>query len=207
MFLQPLFRRSFLIVVSCLLVVMGATATIHAVRAAFAQRFYLEAKYGLFRGLKREKLPIEISDDVAAQAYRAYKLYPENYYFPTYAANRALVDAMQEATDSVAFNECLSRADYFVRLALVINPYETECRMLYATVLAEDGRVQEAIAYWRDEVLEREYWNPDNHNFMAQLYLRSSRIEDMKAAVDELAFVNDKEIRNALRQLKKAMGQ
>jgi len=203
--LQPLFRRRFRMVAACLLVVLGAAAAVHSIRAAFAQRLYLETKYGMFRGLKNEKRPIEASDAVAATVFRAYKVYPENYYFPTYAANRALVDAMQ-ATDSEAFNEYLTRADYFVRLALAINPYEAESRMLHATILAEGGRLQEAIAYWRDEVLEREYWNPDNHNFMARLYLRSSLIEDMKAAIGELSFVNDQETRKELRQLKKAMG-
>lgn len=191
-------------VVSCLLVVFGAAGAVHAVRAAFAQRIYLKTKYGMFRGLQKEKRPIEASDAVAAQAYRAYKFYPENYYFPTYAANRALVDAMQ-ATDSAMFNEHLSRADYWVRLALAINPYEAESRMLHATILAEGGRLQEAIAYWRDDVLDREFWNPGNHNFMARLYLRSSRIQDMKAAIAELSLVNDNETRKELRQLKKAM--
>lgn len=192
-------------VVACLLVVLGATACVHAVRAAFAQRLYLETKYGMFRHLKWETLPVLASEDVAARAFRGHKLYPENYYFPTYAAKQALVDAMQ-AKDSAAFTEHLSRADYLIRLAVAINPYEAESRMLNAVIMAEDGRLQEAIAYWRDEVLDREYWNPDNHNFMARLYLRSSRTEDMKAAIGELPLVNDREMREQLRELKKAMG-
>lgn len=205
MLLQPLFRRRFRMVVSCLLVVLGATAAVHAIRATLAQRLYLETKYGFFRDLKREKLPVQNSEDAADRAYRAYKLYPENYYFPTYAAKLALTDAML-ATHSAAFNEHLSRADYLIRLAVAINPYEAESRMLNATIMAEDGRLQEAIAYWRDEVLEHEYWSPDNHNFMAQLYLRSLRTQDMKAAVGELPLVNDREIREELRKLQKEMG-
>ena len=203
---SPLFRRRFRMVVSCLLIVAGAFGTVYATKASLAQRLYLKTKYGLFRGLEREIPSTAEGLEVAARAYRAYALYPKNYYFPTYAAKCALEDATA-AGNSADFRSHLTRAIYFSKLALALNPYEAEVRMLYTLILAEDGKPDEAIAYWRDEVLEREFWNSGNHNFMARLYLRSSKIDDMKAAVAELPFVSDADMKKTLQQLKKGLGQ
>lgn len=203
---SPLFRRRFRLVVSCLLIVAGAAGAVHAVKASLAQRLYLETKYGFFRNLKSEKPAVTAGVEVGVRAYRAYALYPNNYYFPTYAAKCALVDATA-ATNSADFRFHLARAIYFSRLAVTMNPYEAEGRMLYALILAEDNRPDEAIAYWRREVLDREFWNPDNHNFMTRLYLRSSKTDDLVAAVAELPFVNEGDLRKTLQQLKKSLGQ
>lgn len=192
--------------VSCLIIVLGAFGTVYAVKAALAQRLYLKTKYGLFLTLKYEEPRTEEGLEVAARAYRAYALYPKNYYFPAYAAKCALADAYA-AENSADFRSHLARALYFSKLAVAINPYEAEGRMLYALIMSEDGRPEEAIAYWRDAVLEREFWNADNHNFMARLYLRSSTTDDMKAAVAELPFVSDAEMKKTLQQLQKGMGQ
>lgn len=193
-------------VISCLLIVAGAFGTLYGVKASVAQRLYLKTKYGLFLNLECEEPSTTEGLEVGARAYRAYSLYPKNYYFPTYAAKCALSDA-NAAQNSADFRFHLTRAIYFSKLSVAINPYEAEGRMLYALIMAEDGRPSEAITYWRDEVLNREFWNSANHNFMARLYLRSSKIDDMKAAVAELPFVSDAEIRTTLQQLKKGMGQ
>ncbi len=203
---SPLFRRRFRIVLSCLLIVAGAFGTVYAVKASVAQRLYLKTKYGFFLNLKCEEPSTTESLEVGARAIRAYSLYPKNYYFPTYAAKCALSDA-SAAQNSTDFRSHLTRAIYFSKLSVAINPYDEEGRMLYALIMAEDGRPSEAIAYWRDEVLDREFWNSENHNFMARLYLRSSKIDDLKAAVAELPFVSDADMRKTLQQLKKGMGQ
>ncbi len=205
MIFSPLFRRRVRLVVSCLLIVTGGAGAVHAVRASVAQRLYLETKYGFFRSLTWEKPPVTRSVEVGVRAYRADALYSKNYYFPTYAAKCALVDAMA-STNSTDFSFHLTRAIYFSRLAVAMNPYEAEGRMIYALTLAESGRVDEAIAYWRDDVLEREFWNPENHNFMARLYLRSLKTADMMAAVAELPFVSDGDMRKKLQLLKKSLG-
>lgn len=191
--------------VSCLLIVVGAFGAVYAVKASIAQRLYLKTKYGLFRGLEREEPRTTDGLEVGARAYQAYALYPKNYYFPTYAAKCALDDSAA-AENSADFRSHLTRAIYFSKLAVAINPYEAEGRMLYALIMAEDGKPDEAIAYWRDHVLNREFWNSENHNFMVRLYLRSSKIDDMKAAVAELPFVSDSEIKKTLQQLKTGMG-
>lgn len=202
----PLFRKRMRMIVSCLLIVAGAFGAVYAVKASLAQRLYLKTKYGLFRGLERETPSTAEGREVGARAYQAYALYPKNYYFPTYAAKCALDEALA-AENSADFRSHLTGALYFSKLAMAINPYEAEGRMLYALIMAEDGRPTEAIAYWRDTVLEHEFWNSDNHNFMARLYLRSSKVDDMKAAVAELPFVSDAEMKKTLQQLKKGMGQ
>jgi len=204
--ISPVFRKRFRLVLACVLIVLGAAACVHAVRATRAQRLYLETKFGLFRDWPSGSRPITDSEAVAIRAHRAYSLYPENYYFPIYAAQHALQDALQ-ATHSGDFDAHVSRAAFFSRQAMAINPYAPEARMIHAAILAEDNRLPEAIAYWRDQVVDREFWDRGNHDFMVRLYLRSSRPEDLQAAIDSLPFVGDRGLREELRQFKRAAGQ
>lgn len=203
---SPLFGRRFRMVTACLLLVGGGFGVIHSVRAAVAQRLYLKTKYGFFRGLKCEVPNITGGMEVGVRAYRAYDLYPANYYFASYAAKCALSDA-QQAKDSGAFKTHRDRALYFSKLAIALNPYDAEGRTVYAFTLAECGRLPEAIQYWRDEVVEREFWNPANHDILARLYLRSPRPSDMRLAVQEIPFVGDNDVRTKLRMREKLLGK
>lgn len=203
---SPLFRRRFRMVVACLLLVAGFFGVIHSVRAAVAQCLYLKTKYGFFRGLKREVRNLDGGLEVGVRAYRAYDLYPANYYFPSYAAKCAMSDASRAAS-SVEFKTHLDRSLYFAKLAVALNPYDAEARSVYAFALAEKGRLSEAIQYWRDDVVEREFWNSGNHDVLARLYLRSPHPSDMKLAVMEIPFVDDRNLRAQLWKLEKQLGK
>lgn len=200
------FRRRFRMVVACVLVIVGLFGVAHAVRAAIAQRLYLETKYGFAGG---PIAPVEKTTDAAEVARRAHaadRLYPHNYYFPSYAARCALAEAVVAHT-SEQFRDALAGALYFARRAVAINPYDGESRMLFALATAEDGRVREAIDYWREAVLAREYWSEANHEFFAKLCLRSRDPADLAAAADELPFARDPELRTKLLRLRKQLGR
>lgn len=203
---SPLFRRRCRMVVACFLLVAGLFGVVHSVRATVAQRLYLKTKYGFFRGLACEVPKLEGGMEVGVRAYRAYDLYPANYYFISFAAKCALSDAGR-ATSSEEHKTHLDRSLYFSRLAVALNPYDAEARGVYAFALAEGGRLSEAIRYWRDDVLAREFWNSANHDVLAWLYLRSPSPADMRLAVKELPFVGDKELRTRLRKLERQLGK
>ena len=200
------FRRPCRMVVGCLLVVAGLFGTAHAVRAAIAQRLYLKTKYGFAGGPVAPVAKTEAAVEVARRAHAADRLYPHNYYFPSYAARRALTEAA-EAKSSAEFRDALAAAQFFARRAVALNPYDGESRMLHALAMAEDGRVREAIDYWREAVIAREYWSEANHEFLARLCLRSRDPEDLAAAADELPFARDPELRTKLLRLRKQLGK
>ena len=200
------FRRRCRMVVGCVLVVAGLFGTAHAVRAAIAQRLYLKTKYGFSGGLIAPVAKTESAVEVARRAHAADRLYPHNYYFPSYAARRALTEAA-EAKSSAEFRDALAAAQFFARRAVALNPYDGESRMLHALAMAEDGRVREAIDYWREAVIAREYWSEANHEFLARLCLRSRDPEDLAAAADELPFARDPELRTKLLRLRKQLGK
>ena len=200
------FRRRCRLVVGCLLVVAGLFGTVHAVRAAIAQRLYLKTKYGFAGGVIDPVEKTESAVEVARRAHAADRLYPHNYYFPSYAARRALTEA-SAARSSEDFRDALAGAQFFAKRAVALNPYDGESRMLHALATAEAGRVREAIDYWREHVLAREYWSEANHEFFVRLCLRSRDPADLAAAADELPFARDPELRTKLLRLRKQLGK
>ncbi|MGI5867877.1 MAG: hypothetical protein ACOX9C_00325 [Kiritimatiellia bacterium] len=200
------FRRRCRIVIGCVLIVVGLFGALHAVRAALAQRLYVKTKYGFAGGLTAPVAKSESVAEVARNAHAANRLYPHNYYFSSYAARCALEEAV-EARSSTEFRDALATARFFARHAVALNPYDGESRMLHARVMAEEGRVREAIDYWRTEVLAREYWCEANHEFFARLCLRSRDPADRAAAADELPFVRDPELRAKLIRIRKQLGK
>ena len=201
------FRNRARVVVASILVVAGLFGAIHAVRATIAQRLYKKTKYG-FVGAPFVP-PVAATADAAEVARRAHfadRLDSRNYYFPSYAARCALEEAGR-ATSSEAFRDALAGALYFAKRAIALNPYDGESRMLHALALVEDGRVREAIDYWREAVIAREYWSDANHEFLARLLLRSGDPADLAAAADELPFARDPELRKKLLRLRKQLGK
>ena len=202
-------RKKLDMVVASLLIVAGAFGAVHACKASVAQRMYRKAKFGFFLGHKgpvlKETPGVKGSQEAAAMAYHAAQLYPENYYFPSYVASRALADAAV-ASSSTGYSDSLKRAMHFSHLAVSLNPTGEEARMLYVHSLAESGRVDEAIEYWETQVVEREFWNESNHEMLARLYLRSSSPEHLKKAVGEMPFIRDAGLRKELAGIRTILG-
>ncbi len=213
-------RKKIDVVVASLLFAGGAFSFVYAVKASVAQSMYKKAKYGFFAGHSGEIPKISSAEEASSQAFDAAKLYPHNYYFPAYAAKLALEEALdaaykaslpleadeaQEAED--LYKSKIKKALHFSEMALNINPYDAESRMLYAHSLTENGDVAEAISFWETKVVEREFWNSQNHDVLVRLYLRASDPESLNKAVREIPLVSDTELRKELTELKKLIGR
>ncbi len=155
---------------SCALVVAGAWGAAHGVRASIAQRLYKRAKYGHWLGTRWERPPIQESVRLLPLSERAHRLYRHNHYLPTYTAIVALTEALNARTLE-EFERNFRAARHWSRVALRLNPYDIEVMHVHCRMLWEQGDTDAAIRYWRDEVLERAYWNPDRHEFLVRLYL------------------------------------
>jgi|LSQX01.2.fsa_nt_gb lipopolysaccharide biosynthesis regulator YciM len=198
------FRVKIDIVLASLLFICGIFGFIYSVRTSIAQISYKKVKYGFFPGTRKEVPQIYNSIEASRKAFNAQKLYPQNYYFPSYAAFCSLENAY-DADSREEHRQHIERAMHFSQLALNINPGEPEARMVYALALAEKGEVNESISYWESEVVKKEFWNPAHHEFLAKLYNRASDPENLKKAVNELPFIHDSELRKELIELKKIL--
>ena len=167
---------------------------------------YKKTKFGFFGGHGKEVSATSSASHAASQAFKAAELYPHNYYFPAYAAKLAFEEALA-AGSSIEYSEKIKMALHFSKMAVNINPYDSEARMLYAHSLAEKGEVAEAISFWETQVIDREFWNFHNHDFLARFYLRASDPESLEKAVREIPLVGDAELRKEPTELKKLIGR
>lgn len=214
-------RRDLRLVLGCLLFAAGLFGTARAVRAAVAQRVYHGAKHGFFRDTAREVPPVvdyrnpgadvepakfaEDAAELARRARRAAGLYPHNYYFPAFAARAALIQSRQ-ARSRAEFDDAVLSALYFSREASALNPYDAEARYVRAEALAADGQIEEALAFWRP-IVEREFWNPVNHDEYARLLLLEGSRSSLELAVREKPLVEDPALRRRLDRLGQSLSR
>lgn len=214
-------RRDLRLVLGCLLFAAGLFGTSRAARAAVAQRVYHGAKHGFFRDTPREVPPVvdyrnpgggveparfaEDAAELARRARRAAALYPHNYYFPAFAARAALIQSRQ-ARSRAEFDDAVLSALYFSREAAALNPYDAEARYVRAEALAADGQIEEALGFWRP-IVEREFWNPANHDEYARLLLLEGSRSSLELAVREKPLVEDPDLRKRLERLGQSLAQ
>lgn len=214
-------RRDLRLVLGCLLFASGLFGTVHAARAAAAQRLYHGAKHGFFRDTSREVPPVvdyrnpgagvepgrfaEDAAELARRARRGAELYSRNYYFPAFAARAALIQAGQ-ARSRAELSDAVLSALYFSREAAALNPYDAEARYVRAEALAADGRVGEALDFWRP-IVEREFWNGANHDEYARLLLLEGSRRSLELAVREKPFVEDPALRRRLDRLGRSLSR
>ena len=212
-------RRNVRLALGCLLFAAGLFGTLHAARAAAAQRLYHGAKHGFFRDTEREVPPIvdyrhpgsgvepeQFAEDVAElsrRARRAAELYPHNYYFPAFAARAALIQA-RRAGSRAELDDAVLAALYFSREAAALNPYDAEARYVRAEALAADGQVTEALDLWRP-IVEREFWNGANHDEYARLLLLEGSRDSLGLAVREKPLGEDPALPRRLERLGKSL--
>ena len=122
-----------------------------------------------------------------------------------FAARAALIQSRQ-ARSRAEFDDCVLAALYFSREAAALNPYDAEARWVRAESLAVDGRVDEALAFWRP-IVEREFWNPANHDEYARLLLLEGSRHSLDLAVREKPLVEDSELRKRLERLGKSLAK
>ena len=184
---------------ACFLIVLGGWGAARSYKTAKAQKIYYTTRF--HNGEEKDSIPL-MSMGGAVDA--AMKLYPYNYYFLMYACRNALNDA-QNASTKEEYDFYINWARQYVRRAMALNPYQAQIRWLHAEILAESGKVDEAIDYWVNDVVDREFWNSSHHEFLVRLYLRSTKSGSLKKAVDELPFIKDAELRKRLTKLQKLL--
>jgi len=164
--------RMLRIACACVLVVAGGWGLALSLRAAAAQVLYKQAKYGFFLKTPLERPPPADADQVLRLCRLAQRLYAANYYFPILASIRSLEVALQ-ATNREEFHQTFGNAEHWNRVSIALNPYNIEAMHVKCRILQERGDMAGAIAFWRDVVVEREFWNPRHHDILVELYLKA----------------------------------
>ena len=160
------------ILVGSALAVFGATGLVVSIRSGLAQELYFRYKYGHLVGTRWEVPPFvptnlvekaevvpERLPELLQACERANRLCPENWYFPSFTAHQALWVALTD-DDPVEFRRHFGQAEHWCRIGRGINPYDIELAYIWCRILWEKGERDEAIRFWRDDVLARQFWNP-----------------------------------------------
>ena len=197
-------KQKIKLLIACALTVFCGANVVRSVRASAASHDYLAVKFGRFQGTANQIPPIKNLSEASSLARRANELYPANYYFYTHVSGLALMEA-KVAEDHASYESNLRQALYFSKYALELNPYNEEVRRIYVEALAEDGRVGEAISYWRENVVDREFWVGINQDMFASLLLRSSNPADLKEAVQMEPLVGNQDLLKKIAALKKSL--
>lgn len=173
------------LVCGCILVVVGLSGTVQSVRAAAAQSLYRRTKNGFFAGTSAERPPLADAVTVLRNCEQAYRWYAPNYYFADLASIRALESALR-ATTAEDFQRFFGASEHWNRVSIALNPYNIDAMHVKCRLLREKGDMAGAIRFWRDVVLEREYWNPDHHETYVNLLLKAGETTKAIAAAQAL---------------------
>lgn len=167
-----------------LLLIFCAGLFFYGVRVSLAQSLYNQAKFSL---------PEMNVKAVLRRCESAHRLYPHNYYFTLYAAERSYHAA---ETDNDIRNELLFSAEKWCETAFQQNPYRSSINLLKARLLARDS-IHTAIDFWHDYV-EWHFWEPYNHLVQIELYLQAGMLEE---AMDALPWVKGSRYEKEAQQL------
>jgi hypothetical protein len=188
------------LICGCVLVVAGAFGGVWSLRAATAQHLYKRAKYGLWVGTRFERPPRADPKTILRDCERAQAWYPRNHYFPVLAAASALGGALT-ATHIDDFERLFGAAEHWCRVAVDLNPYSIDAMHVKCRLLREKGDMAGAIAFWRDVVLEREFWNPDHHETYVTLLLKAG---ETTKAIEAARWLRGGPVRQKVRQIEQA---
>lgn len=191
-------------VIICLLFVIGIGGFIYSFKCFRSQSIYVTVKYGVScPGFKRP--PIFASQKLWNFHDIANTSYPHNYYLNSYVAREAINIAKNSVLDTnLQFDDfylLARKALFYAKLAIDVNPYDEESRLMYQEALVLNGQINEAIQYW-EGIVDLEYWNRSHHDVMAELYLKSN---DISSAVRELPHVSKPDLRKKLLRYKKLL--
>ncbi len=166
------------------MVAVGSVGGVYASKATVAQRLYRRAKFGFFNGTRFEVPAVTNGAEAVALCRRAERLYPHNWYFPSWASRVTYLEATDPETSEERWPVALAESTELAARALALNPYDSEIRWNYAETLVANNRLPEALAWWRTNVVEREFWNPANHDELARLLMREGSEASLAEAVD-----------------------
>ncbi|MFO7871299.1 MAG: hypothetical protein R6V03_07705 [Kiritimatiellia bacterium] len=165
--MKPLYRRNKfnLWTAGVLLSVIGLAGAAHACRSSLAQFMYLNAKYGTrvrdVRGIVR-------------RCRSAHRLYPYNYYFCAFTAERLYRE--RSGADGSVLADRIELARFWCEEGLDLNPYKRKLRSLKARLLAIESP-ERAARYW-DEFVQWDFWRPSNHAILVDLYVQAGKLAE-----------------------------
>jgi hypothetical protein len=144
---------------------------VYGVSAAVGEISYFHSRYGVGRRDLTRAL---------ALSERAAAFYPFDYYVSIWAGKQAFHGRHQAA--AAAESEALvGAAARWAKRGYRLNPYNSETVQLWADVLALKSP-RAALDVWAPYV-ERHFWEPFNHVFLVDLYLRAGDLEKAEEAL------------------------
>ena len=147
-----------------LLLALAAASVVYGVRAALAQAWYREAKYGR---------AAENYERGLALCRRAFALYPFNYYMSIFVAERAYYSG--ESMSGPGAEERLWEARLWCERGLAQNRWDSQLRRLMTRFLLLESPVR-AVQFW-EEHTAWQFWEPYNHAVLAELYVRAGELD------------------------------
>ena len=139
----------------------------HGIKAALAQANYHRTKY-------REAARLSTSE-ADARCEVAHRLYPYNYHYVAWMAERAFYGGDGGAdTDRVIAGKWCARG-------LKMNPYKAQFHLVHAYVLAERSPTEAARAW--ENYVDWDFWDPFNHAVLAELYASAGMLREAAAAL------------------------
>ena len=163
------------------LLVVGLCGVVRGTRAGLGQFLYYHCKFGWFK---------QDPDVVFECCEWAHKLYPIDYYFCMWTAEKAYYSSLEPGVHPVWRDRRWRLAGEWCERGLRLNPYKSPLRLLKTRLLAENS-LGDAIGYWQ-RFVEWQFWNPYNHAVLAELYARQG---DRGRAEQELGWVKDSKLR------------
>lgn len=182
--------QGFLVAMGTTLLCLSLAGVIHGTGAAWAARLSCRAQ------LAQPPLAVE---QVVAWCYKAYTLYPWNYYFSIYTAELAYYQA--DAVSGPDRAERLRQARIWCDRGLVQNPFKSQLRRLKTRFIWEESP-SEAIAYWK-AYTDWQYWEPYNHATLAEMYSRYGEADKAEAELrivrgDPMGYADYEKVRAAV---------
>jgi len=160
-----------------LLIALGIFGAHYAWRTSRAYWLYNQAKYGP----DNDNLPTTLRS-----IERAHRLYPHNYRFCIWAAERAFL-TRKEVRGEERERRCRA-AENWTDVGLGLNRYNGTLQLLKARLLERRDPVA-AAASW-EKYVKWHFWEPYNHAVLVDLYASAG---DFNRASDELDWVKGSE--------------
>ena len=132
----------------------------HGVRAGLAQVLYCRAKFGPLR-----RHPPAVFRRLAA----AHRLYPFNYRFCAFAAQKAYHSRDKGNEEWV--DPPMSTARRWCDVGLALNHTDTPLRLLKVSLLEEQSAAKAAA--FLEEYVDWDFWDPYYHAELVRLYARA----------------------------------
>ena len=163
-------------VVGVALLVVSVAGLAQSARAGLAQTLYRTTKFGLVRHAAPEP--------TLRRAQQAHRLYPYNYYFCIWTAEKAYYE--RAGFDGREQPARVEAARLWCDRGLALNPFNSQVQRLKTRLLARTSP-RDALDFWKAYV-DWYFWEPYHHAVLVDLYTRVGALADAR---DALRWVKD----------------